>query len=65
MMWEPKDAEWGSRRLFLLLATFHPLLIVLHVVTWPLWFMAYLDWIDAQEEDPPTRYLGPTNADEL
>jgi hypothetical protein len=30
MLGEPKDHEWATRRWFLLLTTFHPLLIVLH-----------------------------------
>jgi hypothetical protein len=49
MLWEPKDHEWATRWWFLLFTTFHPLLIVLHVLVWPFWFMAYLDWIDAEE----------------
>ena len=59
MLWELKDHEWETRRWFLLLTTFHPLLIVLHVVAWPFWFMTYLDWIDAEEENASTRYVGP------
>lgn len=63
MLWEPKNHNREMSRWFLLLTSFHPFLIVLHVVAWPFWFMAYLDWIDAEEGNTPTRYLGPTDND--
>ena len=65
MLWEPKDHAWATRRLFLMFTTFHPVLIVLHVVVWPLWFMAYLDSIETEEENEPPQYLGPTDDEEV
>jgi len=65
MLWESKDHEWNTRWWFLLVTFNHPLLIVLHVVFWPLWFMAYLDLIEAEEENKATPYLGPTNDEEV
>jgi hypothetical protein len=65
MLWESKDHEWNTRWWFLVLTMNHPVLIVLHVVFWPVWFMAYLDLIEAEEEDRSTPYLGPTDDDDV
>lgn len=65
MLWEAKDHKWNTRWWFLSLTNKHPLLLALHIVVWPLWFIAYLDSIDAEEENRPTQYYGPTEDDEV
>jgi hypothetical protein len=65
MLWEPKNHEWNTRWWFLMFTSNHPLLIVLHVIVWPLWFMAYLDSIEAEEENTPTQYLGPSDDEQV
>ena len=64
MLWEPKDHQWNTRWWFLTLTSDHPLLIVLHVLIWPFWFMAYLDSIEVEEENK-VEYHGPTKDDEM
>jgi hypothetical protein len=64
MLWEPKDHRRNTRWWFMALTSDHPLLIALHVVAWPLWFMTYLDELD-EEEAPPTQYLGPSDDEEV
>lgn len=62
MLWEAKDHEWNTRWWFLMLTGNHPLFIALHVIVWPLWFMAYLDSVKADEENR-TQYYGPSDDD--
>jgi hypothetical protein len=57
MLWEKKDHErnmwwWASS-----LMSNHPIAFVLQLLIWPVWFMSYLDSLDAEEEK--TDYLGP------
>lgn len=61
MLWEAKDHDrnmwwWGSRYM-----TLHPVAFVLLLLIWPVWFMSYLDSLDA--EDQKTDYLGPPDDD--
>lgn len=62
MLWEAKDHEWNMRWWFLILTSNRPLLMVIHVLIWPFWFMAYLDSMEVEEENKP-EYHGPTKGD--
>ena len=65
MVWEPKHHKRNTRWWFLALTNDHPLLIALHVLVWPLWFLTYLDSIDEEEQDTSAPYLGPKEDEEV
>jgi hypothetical protein len=61
MLWEEKDNERNVWWWLSVSGRTHPVGIVLHLLIWPLWFMSYLDSLDAEDEETPPQYLGPTD----
>ena len=63
MLWEKKDNERNLWWWLSISGRQHPVGFVLLILIWPYWFMSYLDSLEAEDEETPPQYLGPTDDD--